>query len=62
MCSGCGVIKEDLNLTNLTDVCERCGTNEDCDLDAAENVNTGGKAYSEPTNACGHDGSVPEHE
>ena len=31
---------------------------KDRDVNAAENLNKVGRAYPEPTDACGHDGSV----
>ena len=54
----CGVIKKDLNLTERRYVCERCGMVRDRDLNAAINSDKVGRAHSEPTDACGHDGSV----
>ena len=58
MCSRCGVIKGKLTLTERTYVCEKCGMVNDRDLNAAMNLNTVGRAHPEPTDACGHDGSV----
>jgi putative transposase len=55
LCSCCGAMKMDLNLTNRTYVCERCGMVNDRDLNAAENLNRAGLAR---IHACGHDGSV----
>ena len=52
MCSGCGAIKGDLNLTNRTYICERCGMIKDRDLNAAINLNTVGRAHPEPTPVC----------
>lgn len=57
-CSGCGDIKKDLNLTNRTYLCVRCGMSIDRDLNAAINLNKVGMAQPEPTNACGLDGSA----
>ena len=58
MCSGCGNINAELSLTDRTFVCKRCGMVNDRDLNAAINLNKVGRAHPEPTDACGHDGSV----
>ena len=47
-------------MTDRTYVCQRYGRIIDRDLNAAINVNTVGRAHSEPTDACGHDGSVSD--
>jgi putative transposase len=60
-CSRCGNINTELTLTDRTYVCDTCGMVKDRDLNAAINLNKVGRAHSEPTDACGHDGttSVP---
>ncbi len=58
MCSCCGTIKTDLTLADRTYVCETCGMVKVRDLNAAINLDKVGKAQPEPTDACGHDGSV----
>ncbi len=58
MCSQCGHIHVELTLTDRTYVCKICEMVKDHDLNAAINLNTVGKAHPEPTDACGHDGSV----
>ena len=58
MCSCCGNINAELILTDRTYLCKRCGMVKDRDLNAAINLNKVGRAHPEPTDACGHDGSV----
>jgi putative transposase len=57
-CSCCGNINAELTLTDRTYICKVCGMVKDRDLNAAINLEQVGRAHSEPTNACGHDGSV----
>ena len=53
-----GIINTKLTLTDRTDVCKACGMVKDRDLNAAINLDKVGTAQPEPTDACGHDGSV----
>ncbi len=55
-----GNINANLTLTDRTSICERCVMIKDRYLNAAINLNKVGKAHPEPTDACGHDGSVSE--
>ncbi len=57
-CLRCGNINAELTLTDRTYLCKRCGMVKDRDLNAAINLNKVGRAHPEPTDACGHDGSV----
>ncbi|MCP4400296.1 MAG: transposase [bacterium] len=57
-CVCCGHLKEELTLTDRTYVCKKCGMVKDRAVNAAINLDTGGRAHPEPTDACGQDGSV----
>ncbi len=58
MCSRCGHLNAELTLTDRTSVCTQCGMVKDRDVNAAMNREKVGRAHPEPTDACGHDGSV----
>ena len=51
-------INSELLLTNRIYVCETCRMVKNRNRNTAENLNKGGRAHPEPTNACGHDGSA----
>lgn len=57
-CSHCGVVRDEMQLSEREFVCFSCGFTQDRDLNAALNIHTAGLAG---LHACGPEGSGSEH-